>query len=96
MTTFTTVTTSNWDKFVLLLWKNWIIQKRHYIQTFFEIVVPVLCCSILLLLRGLVDPGFVEKSTVFHPLSTDLPAGYVWRVFFVGLSKEINEVFPPK
>ncbi|KAL9700794.1 hypothetical protein quinque_004235 [Culex quinquefasciatus] len=75
MTTFTTVTTSNWDKFVLLLWKNWIIQKRHYIQTFFEIVVPVLCCSILLLLRGLVDPGFVEKSTVFHPLSTDLPAG---------------------
>uniref|UniRef100_A0A8D8MPF5 ATP-binding cassette sub-family A member 3 n=2 Tax=Culex pipiens TaxID=7175 RepID=A0A8D8MPF5_CULPI len=75
MTTFTTVTTSSWDKFVLLLWKNWIIQKRHYIQTFFEIVVPVLCCSILLLLRGLVDPGFVEKSTVFNPLSTDLPAG---------------------
>ncbi|XP_039428799.1 phospholipid-transporting ATPase ABCA3-like [Culex pipiens pallens] len=75
MTAFTTVTTSNWDKFVLLLWKNWIIQKRHYIQTFFEIVVPVLCCSILLLLRGLVDPGFVEKSTVFNPLSTDLPAG---------------------
>uniref|UniRef100_A0A182NIG1 ABC transporter domain-containing protein n=1 Tax=Anopheles dirus TaxID=7168 RepID=A0A182NIG1_9DIPT len=63
--------TSNWEKFVLLLWKNWILQKRHYIQTLFEILIPVLCCSILLLVRGLVDPEYVDKNTVFKPLETD-------------------------
>ncbi|XP_052897147.1 phospholipid-transporting ATPase ABCA3-like [Anopheles moucheti] len=63
--------TSNWEKFVLLLWKNWILQKRHYIQTLFEILIPVLCCSILLLVRGLVDPEYVDRDTVFKPLETD-------------------------
>ncbi|XP_052870592.1 phospholipid-transporting ATPase ABCA3-like [Anopheles cruzii] len=63
--------TSNWDKFVLLLWKNWILQKRHYIQTLFEILIPALCCAILLLVRGLVDPEYVNKNTVFSPLETD-------------------------
>uniref|UniRef100_A0A182M226 ABC transporter domain-containing protein n=1 Tax=Anopheles culicifacies TaxID=139723 RepID=A0A182M226_9DIPT len=63
--------TSNWEKFVLLLWKNWILQKRHYIQTLFEILIPVLCCSILLLVRGLVDPEYIDRNTVFKPLETD-------------------------
>uniref|UniRef100_A0AAG5D3R1 ABC transporter domain-containing protein n=1 Tax=Anopheles atroparvus TaxID=41427 RepID=A0AAG5D3R1_ANOAO len=63
--------TSNWEKFVLLLWKNWILQKRHYIQTLFEVLIPVLCCSILLLVRGLVDPEYVDSNTVFEPLKTD-------------------------
>lgn len=63
--------TSNGQKFLLLLEKNWIIQKRHYLQTLFEILIPVLCCSILLLVRGLVDPEYVEKTTVFDPLPTD-------------------------
>ncbi|XP_058837017.1 phospholipid-transporting ATPase ABCA3-like [Topomyia yanbarensis] len=63
--------TTRWDKFLLLLWKNWIIQKRHYWQTLLEIVIPVLCCSIVLLVRGLADPSPVEKSTIFNPLSVD-------------------------
>uniref|UniRef100_A0A182SRY3 Uncharacterized protein n=1 Tax=Anopheles maculatus TaxID=74869 RepID=A0A182SRY3_9DIPT len=63
--------TSNWQKFVLLLWKNWILQKRHYIQTLFEILIPVLCCSILLLVRALVDPEYVDRNSVFKPLETD-------------------------
>ncbi|XP_055623836.1 phospholipid-transporting ATPase ABCA3-like [Toxorhynchites rutilus septentrionalis] len=64
--------TSNGDKFLLLLWKNWIIQKRHYFQTFFEVIIPVLCCSILLLLRGLVDPNMVKESSIFRPILTDV------------------------
>ncbi|KXJ81820.1 hypothetical protein RP20_CCG016932 [Aedes albopictus] len=63
--------TSNGQKFLLLMEKNWIIQKRHYLQTLFEILIPVLCCSILLLVRGLVDPEYVDKTTVFDPLPTD-------------------------
>ncbi|XP_062542051.1 phospholipid-transporting ATPase ABCA3-like [Armigeres subalbatus] len=64
--------TSNGRKFLLLVEKNWIIQKRHYLQTLFEIVIPVLCCSVLLLVRGLVEPEYVSEPSIFRPLATDL------------------------
>ncbi|XP_058465468.1 phospholipid-transporting ATPase ABCA3-like [Malaya genurostris] len=62
---------NSWDKFCLLLWKNWTIQKRHYIQTIFEILIPALCCSMLILVRGLVDPEMVNEPTIFIPLEVD-------------------------
>ncbi|XP_058837014.1 phospholipid-transporting ATPase ABCA3-like isoform X2 [Topomyia yanbarensis] len=65
------MTTSSWDKFCLLLWKNWTIQKRHYIQTIFEILIPALCCSMLILVRGLVDPELVVEPTIFRPMEAD-------------------------
>lgn len=49
------MTASPWDKFLLLSWKNWIIQLRHPIQTLFEVLVPVLVCALLILVRGLVE-----------------------------------------
>lgn len=52
---FSRMTASAWDKFVLLSWKNWIIQLRHPIQTIFEVLVPVLVCSLLILIRGLTE-----------------------------------------
>ncbi|XP_035912164.1 ATP-binding cassette sub-family A member 3-like [Anopheles stephensi] len=63
------MTTSNWDKFVLLLWKNWIIQKRHYVQTAFEVTIPVLACSLLILVRGLVTPTIYTEPTTFTSLN---------------------------
>uniref|UniRef100_A0A182SA26 ABC transporter domain-containing protein n=1 Tax=Anopheles maculatus TaxID=74869 RepID=A0A182SA26_9DIPT len=63
------MTTSNWDKFVLLLWKNWIIQKRHYVQTVFEVTIPVLACSLLILVRGLVTPTVYTEPTTFGSLN---------------------------
>ncbi|KAL1392905.1 hypothetical protein pipiens_012130 [Culex pipiens pipiens] len=63
------MTTSNWDKFRLLLWKNWVIQKRHYVQTLFEITIPVLACSLLILVRGLVNPSTYTKPTNFESLN---------------------------
>uniref|UniRef100_A0A182K217 ABC transporter domain-containing protein n=1 Tax=Anopheles christyi TaxID=43041 RepID=A0A182K217_9DIPT len=61
--------TSNWDKLVLLLWKNWIIQKRHYMQTMFEVTIPVLACSLLILVRGLVTPTIYTEPTTFRNLN---------------------------
>ncbi|XP_055537148.1 phospholipid-transporting ATPase ABCA3-like isoform X2 [Wyeomyia smithii] len=63
--------TSNWDKFLLLVWKNWIIQKRHYVQTLFEILIPAICCAVLILVRGLVDPEMFNEPSVWEPLPTD-------------------------
>uniref|UniRef100_A0A182IUJ1 ABC transporter domain-containing protein n=1 Tax=Anopheles atroparvus TaxID=41427 RepID=A0A182IUJ1_ANOAO len=63
--------TSSWDKFVLLLWKNWIIQKRHYVQTLFEILIPAIACVVLIVVRGLVDADVYDEPTTWHPLETD-------------------------
>uniref|UniRef100_A0A182NHT5 ABC transporter domain-containing protein n=1 Tax=Anopheles dirus TaxID=7168 RepID=A0A182NHT5_9DIPT len=63
------MTTSSWDKLVLLLWKNWIIQKRHYVQTAFEVTIPVLACSLLILVRGLVTPTVYTAPTTFGSLN---------------------------
>lgn len=38
-------------KFVLLMWKNWVLVKRHKIQTIVEILSPVLVFSIINLVR---------------------------------------------
>ncbi|XP_058835896.1 phospholipid-transporting ATPase ABCA3-like isoform X2 [Topomyia yanbarensis] len=60
--------TTDWEKFKLLLWKNWIIQKRHYVQTIFEITIPVLACSLLILVRGLVNPSTYTEPVTFERL----------------------------
>lgn len=65
---------SAWDKFLLLSWKNWIIQLRHPIQTLFEVLVPVLVCTLLLLIRGLVDIEEIPESR-FAPFSTNFIGG---------------------
>jgi ATP-binding cassette, subfamily A (ABC1), member 3 len=68
------MTTSNPKKFLLLLWKNWVIQKRHPIQTVVEIALPVLFCSLLILIRVLVDPGTMQPETHYTPLNlNELP-----------------------
>ncbi|XP_038108176.1 ATP-binding cassette sub-family A member 3 [Culex quinquefasciatus] len=62
---------TSWDKFLLLLWKNWTIQKRHYVQTAFEIFIPAIACAVLILIRGLVDPVRFSEPTVWSSLPTD-------------------------
>lgn len=53
------------DKFLLLMWKNWVLQIRHPIQTIMEIAAPVLFCALLVLIRSLVDPE--DKKGVSYP-----------------------------
>ncbi|KAJ8964470.1 hypothetical protein NQ317_016593 [Molorchus minor] len=59
----------NWEKFVLLSWKNWKLQYRRPIQTFVEIIAPVIFCFLLVLIRSLVDPELHEEL-VFKPFCT--------------------------
>lgn len=62
------MTTSNWNKFRLLMWKNWLLQWRHKVQTIVEILVPVLFSALLVLIRSLVDPKEMEQKT-YEPVS---------------------------
>lgn len=59
-----------WDKFLLLTWKNWLIQIRHPVQTFFEIAVPVIVCSLIILIRGLVEVTKYDEFR-YQPLITN-------------------------
>lgn len=70
---FCRTTASAWDKFLLLTWKNWIIQIRHPIQTIFEVLIPVLVCALVILIRGLVDiEVFVDDFKYTTQLTTQI------------------------
>lgn len=56
---------SNWDKFVLLLWKNWILQWNHKWQLVVEILLPVIFSLLLVLVRLLVVAE--PKTAEYYP-----------------------------
>lgn len=62
------MTTSNWDKILLLMWKNWLLQWRHKARMIMEIVVPVLLSTLLVLIRGVIQPDIIENVTSFTPV----------------------------
>lgn len=72
------MTASSWDKFLLLSWKNWIIQLRHPIQTLFEVLVPVLICALLILVRGLVVVNEFPDDFRYHPILTSHMVGDIF------------------
>jgi ATP-binding cassette subfamily A (ABC1) protein 3 len=63
--------TSLWEKFVLLSWKNWVIQLRHPVQTFFEVFVPVLVCFMIFFIRNQAKVTDFKDPTVYHPVDID-------------------------
>lgn len=66
------MTASAWDKFLLLSWKNWIIQLRHPVQTAFEVFVPVAVCALLIVIRGLVEVNEFNENFLYKPEPTNV------------------------
>lgn len=57
---------NSFDKFRLLMWKNFLLQYRHKFQTVAEILVPVLFSVILILIRSIVDPDLYPNKTTYN------------------------------
>lgn len=57
----------NFDKFRLLMWKNWLLQKRNKIQTIAELLIPIILVVILVIIRGTVQPIEFRNATTFEP-----------------------------
>jgi len=55
---------SNAAQFALLLWKNWLLQKRRILVTTFQILIPAVLALILLSIRTIVDSTFVSSPTI--------------------------------
>lgn len=62
-------TTNNWNKFRLLMWKNFLLQWRHKLQGAIEILVPVIFSALLVLIRYLVEPTVYNAPTNYKPFS---------------------------
>ncbi|XP_050517572.1 phospholipid-transporting ATPase ABCA3-like isoform X2 [Diabrotica virgifera virgifera] len=61
----------NLDKFILLMWKNWLLQYRKPVQTAVEILAPVIFSILLVVIRSLSDP--VRHETVVYPPFCTIP-----------------------
>ncbi|KAH1004271.1 hypothetical protein HUJ04_004050 [Dendroctonus ponderosae] len=58
-----------WNKFALLMWKNWMLQYRKPLQTVIEILAPVLFSILLVVIRSLVDPES-HDAVAYKPFCT--------------------------
>ncbi|KAH8326811.1 hypothetical protein KR059_012458 [Drosophila kikkawai] len=63
---------TNWDKFVLLLWKNWTLQWNHKWQMVIELVLPAIFSLLLVLVRTLVDTEQMDTKLYTSQNITDL------------------------
>ncbi|KAF2368205.1 hypothetical protein FHG87_001042 [Trinorchestia longiramus] len=60
---------SSGRKFLLLLWKNWLLQRRNVLQTIAELVLPVVFCVVLVVIRGLAPSDVYPEPTTFPTFS---------------------------
>lgn len=58
---------TNLDKFRLLMWKNFLLQRRHSIQTIVEILIPVTFGIILIWIRSMIYPIVYTDPLIFKP-----------------------------
>ena len=64
---------------LLLLWKNWTLQKRSICVTLFEVLLPLFFGAILVLIRVLVKTTDFPNATIWPALNISNPS----EVFFV-------------
>jgi ATP-binding cassette, subfamily A (ABC1), member 3 len=55
--------------FTLLMWKNWLLQRRHPVQSLIEIGAPVVFAILLVVIRSLVGPVPFNKPFDYEPFS---------------------------
>lgn len=63
----------DFKKLKLLLWKNLLIQKRHPIQSFIEILLPAIMAGIMVMFRSWVQPVEFNTVTRFEPFPISVP-----------------------
>lgn len=70
------VRVTSWDKFKLLIWKNWLLQWNQKLQLFIELILPAVFSLLLVLVRTLVvaepkdvttyDPQVISNIDLFR------------------------------
>ncbi|XP_044750000.1 phospholipid-transporting ATPase ABCA1-like isoform X2 [Coccinella septempunctata] len=80
-----------WDKFFLLMWKNWKLQLRRPISFAAEVGIPLVVVAIILNLRSQAD--LMEMSEVkYDPFSVDTFDKSILRAYSPNTNKFVNEL----
>ena len=58
-------------QFALLAWKNWLLTKRRPIATTFELLLPLIMPSVMLVLRPFVSATVSDTPTHYPPFFVD-------------------------
>lgn len=87
--------TNGWSRFKLLLWKNWVVQKRHKIQTLVEVALPVFFATLLVIIRDLAPAEVSHNATIYpaYRLSQnlpDIPAGSIANMPLPTVGSKVN------
>ena len=59
------------NQFLLLTWKNWLIQKRKKVATVLEIFLPILFTLILIIFRQIVEIEYFDEPTTWRVFNPD-------------------------
>lgn len=62
--------TTNWEKFKLLMWKNWLLSTRHKYPLLIELLVPLVFSGVLVMIRTLVHPTEIHTITRYPQMDT--------------------------
>lgn len=60
--------TSFLKKYILLLWKDWLVQKRHWKGILCQLSCPVVAVLLLTFLRNAIPPTYITEKTKYNPL----------------------------
>ncbi|XP_041978072.1 phospholipid-transporting ATPase ABCA1-like [Aricia agestis] len=88
------VEASAWTKFRLLMWKNFLQQWRHPIQTVVELLLPVATMALVLLLRSQIEP--TEHGMREYPPIPAYSLEYSSRVLFIMNYTKISIAYSPE
>lgn len=62
---------SNYRKLKLVVWKNWLLQRRHKVQTFFELLMPLISVLLVVMLRLVLGVNEMEGNSMYFPVHID-------------------------
>ncbi|KAK3610641.1 hypothetical protein CHS0354_009106 [Potamilus streckersoni] len=60
-------------QFILLLWKNFVLQKRKVFVSVFEIILPLIFAAVLVLIRQSGESTNITNSTIYPDVSVQPP-----------------------
>lgn len=78
--------TTTIGKVRLLLWKNFLLQKRHYFQTFFDIILPVIFFILFVLSYAHTKSSSYKRSEQNYSSYSIESLDSFWWVHFTGFS----------
>ena len=61
----------SFEKYLLLCWKNYKLQRRRIVKTIIEILVPLIVAALVIMIRHSINPREEDEPVVFQAFKVD-------------------------